>query len=54
MYEEELGSELGSGSELGNLFAQDGGLTRTCWAIIYIYTSIKARARHGALVFAVF
>ena len=25
--EEEVGSELGSGSELGNLFAQEGGLT---------------------------
>ena len=32
MYDE----ELSSGSELDNLFAQDGGLTRTCWAIIYI------------------
>ena len=33
IYEMRLGSELGSGSELGNLFAQEGGLTR---AIIYI------------------
>ena len=36
MYEKELGSELGSGSELGNLFAQEEGSTRTCSAIIYI------------------
>ena len=42
MYEEGLGSELGSGSELGNLFAQEGGLTRTCWAIIYISRFTKS------------
>lgn len=35
IYEEELGSELGSGSEVGNLFAQEGGLTCTCSPIIY-------------------
>ena len=45
MYEEELGSELGSSSELGNLFAQEG-VDYTCLAGLdsaYKLSRLKSR-----------